>query len=84
MALRPPLSAYKKQQAGKQKKAKAAPVQALIESLNKITEKLKDLNITDWTESDKAAITDAMTHLKTAISAAMKSVAQKPKIVPNI
>jgi hypothetical protein len=67
-----------KQQAGKEKKAKTAPAQALIESLNKTTEKLKGLDVADWTDDDKAAIADAMTHLKTAISAALKSATQKP------
>ena len=36
------------------------------------------LDVADWTDDDKAAIADAMTHLKTAISAALKSATQKP------
>ena len=81
-------NAYKeklaKQQTGKQQKAKTVPVQALMESLNKATEKLKNLDVTDWTDDDKTALAEAMTHLKTAISAALKSVAKKPKTVTNI
>ncbi|MCX5809721.1 MAG: hypothetical protein NTX36_10190 [Proteobacteria bacterium] len=77
-------NAYKeklaKQQAGKQQKAKTAPAQALIESLNKTTEKLKGLDVTDWADDDKAAIADAMTHLKTTITATLKSLTHKPTV----
>jgi ParB family transcriptional regulator, chromosome partitioning protein len=73
-----------KQQAGKQAKVKTAPAQALTELLEKTTEKLSDLDATNLTDAEKTTLSTAMTHLKTTISTALKSVTQKPKPVPNI
>lgn len=63
-----------KQQTGKQKREKTAPVQALTEWLEKTDEKLGSFDVASLTDAEKATLFTTISHLKTTITATLKSL----------
>ncbi|MCX5809895.1 MAG: hypothetical protein NTX36_11085, partial [Proteobacteria bacterium] len=81
------LSLYKKYKAQKlskeqikqqRKREVKSPSEAVLTVMTDLTEKINKLDIAQLADADKESLHATMTKLKTAINAALKSLAQKP------